>query len=78
MSIGTACPDIVVTNKVSGEVGVLRNLGHGAFAPPVLYRAGGGLYDVTNNTDGSATLTTLEATSGVAAGAFTQGHPPTC
>ena len=69
-------PDIIVTNKVSGEVGVLRNLGHGAFAPAVLYRAGGGLYGVTNNTDGSATLTTLEATSGVAAGAFTRGGPP--
>ena len=69
-------PDIVVTNKVSGEVGVLRNLGAGAFAPAVLYRAGGGLYGVTNNTDGSASLTTLEATSGVAAGAFTQGGPP--
>ena len=67
--------DIVVTNKISGEVGVLRNRGHGAFAQPVLYRAGGGLYGVTN-TDGSATLTTLEATSGVAAGAFTPGGPP--
>src|SRR5208337_5566770 len=67
--------DIIVTNKASGEVGVLRNLGHGAFAPAVLYRAGGGLYSVTNNTDGSATLTTLEATSGVAAGAFTTGAP---
>jgi hypothetical protein len=68
-------PDIIVTNKASGEVGVLRNLGHGAFAPAVLYRACGGLYGVTNNTDGSATLTTLEATSGVAAGAFTTGAP---
>ena len=68
-------PDIIVTNKASGEVGVLRNLGHGAFAPAVLYRGGGGLYGVTN-TDGSATLTTLEATSGVAAGAFTRGGPP--
>src|SRR5271157_2184284 len=67
--------DIIVTNKVSGEVGVLRNLGLGAFAPAVLYRAGGGLYGVTNNTDGSATLTTLEATSGVAAGRFTPGGP---
>ena len=67
--------DIIVTNKVSGEVDVLRNLGHGAFAPAVLYRAGDGLYGVTNNTDGSATLTTLEATSGVAAGAFTRGGP---
>ena len=26
-------PDIVVTNKVSGEVGVLRNLGHGSLRP---------------------------------------------
>ena len=69
-------PDIIVTNKVSGEVSVLRNLGHGAFAPAVLYRAGGGLYGVTNNIDGSATLTTLEATSGVAAGAFTRDGPP--
>ena len=68
-------PDIIVTNKDSGEVGVLRNLGAGAFAPAVLYRAGGGLYGVTNNTDGSATLTTLEATSGVAAGAFTPDGP---
>ena len=67
--------DIIVTNKVSGEVGVLRNLGHGAFAPAVLYRAGGGLYGVTS-IDGSTTLTTLEATSGVAAGAFTLGGPP--
>ena len=66
--------DIVVTNKVSGEVGVLRNLGAGIFAQPVLYRGGGGLYGVTN-TDGSVTLTTLEATSGMAAGAFTRGGP---
>ena len=68
--------DLVVTNKVSGEVGILRNLGHGTFAPPVLYRAGGGLYGVTN-TRGSATLTTLEATSGVAAGGSPGAAPPT-
>ena len=42
---------------------------------PCCTAAGGGLYGVTN-TDGSATLTTLEATSGVAAGAFTPGGPP--
>ena len=40
----------------------------------MLYRGGGGLYGVTN-TDGSVTLTTLEATSGMAAGAFTRGGP---
>ena len=73
---GDGRTDIVVTNKLTGEVGVLRNLGHGIFAPPVLYRAGGGLYAVTS-TGGSATLTTLEATAGVAAGAFTAGGPPT-
>ena len=50
MSIGDGATDIVVTNKVTGEVGVLRNLGHGAFAPAVLYRAGGGLYGVTTPT----------------------------
>ena len=44
---GDGRTDIVVTNKLTGEVGVLRNLGHGAFAPAVLYPAGSGLYAVT-------------------------------
>ena len=60
--------------KLTGEVGVLRNLGPGVFAPVVLYRAGSGLYAVTSS-GGPATLTTLEATAGVAAGALTAGGP---
>src|SRR5262249_41490650 len=64
--------DLLVTNKLTGAVGVLRGLGGGSFAPPDWSRAGTGLYAVT--TDGDATsLTTLEATAGVAAGRFTRG-----
>ena len=72
---GDGRTDILVANKLTGEVGVLRNLGFGTFAPVVFYRAGGGLYEVTNP-GAVATLTTLEATTGVAAGAFTTGAPP--
>ena len=71
---GDGRTDIVVTNKLTGEVGVLRNLGPGIFAPAVLYPAGSGLYAVTSS-GGPATLTTLEATAGVAAGALTAGGP---
>ena len=71
---GDGRTDIVVTNKLTGEVGVLRNLGLGTFAPAVFYRAGSGLYSVTSS-GGSATVTTLEATAGVAAGALTTGGP---
>ena len=71
---GDGRTDIVVTDKLTGEVGVLRNLGPGVFAPPVLYPAGSGLYAVTSS-GGPATLTTLEATAGVAAGALTAGGP---
>ena len=48
MSRATAATDIVVTDQLTGEVGVLRNLGNGTFAPAVFYRAGGGLYAVTS------------------------------
>jgi len=71
---GDARTDIVVTDKTTGEVGVLRNLGPGVFAPPVLYAVGSGLYAVTSSS-GPATLTTQEATAGVAAGALTAGDP---
>ena len=55
--------DLVVTNHVSGEVEVLRNQG-GGIRPPLQYPAGSG-------------LSSQEETAGVAAGAFTQGGPPT-
>src|SRR5262249_11868627 len=71
---GDGATDILLTNKLTGEVGVLRNLGYGAFAPAVSYRAGGGLYAVPNR-DGTAPLTPLVATAGVAAGALTVGGP---
>src|SRR5262249_13213933 len=32
--------DIIITNKLTGEVSVLRNLGYGAFASAVYYRGG--------------------------------------
>jgi hypothetical protein len=73
---GDGRADIVVTDKLTGEVGVLRNLGLGTFAPAVFYRAGGGLYSVTMTSPGdSATVTSLEATAGVAAGTLTTGGP---
>src|SRR5206468_150723 len=63
--------DLLVADKVTGLVGVLRGLGGGDFAPPAWSRAGTGLYAVTS-TAGAATVTSLEATAGVAAGRFTR------
>ena len=74
MSRATAARTSSSPIKLTGEVGVLRNLGPGVFAPAVLYPAGSGLYAVTSS-GGPATLTTLEATAGVAAGALTAGGP---
>jgi hypothetical protein len=73
---GDGATDIVVTSASTGTIGVLRNLGQGNFAPVVLYRAGTGPYEVTNSDGGAAQLTTLEATAGMAAGAFRVGGPP--
>ena len=66
--------DLVVTNELTGQVSVLRNQGDGTFAAPVPYRAGTGpLRD--RSSGGSPDVTSLEATSGVAAGPFTPGGP---
>jgi hypothetical protein len=65
--------DLVVTNKLTGQVSILRNLGDGTFAPPVPYRAGTGLSEIDPGS--TPELTTLEATAGVAAGSFTTGGP---
>ena len=40
---GSGTLDLVVTNKLTGQVSVLHNLGNGTFAAPVPYRAGTGL-----------------------------------
>jgi hypothetical protein len=64
--------DIVYSDRLAGEVGVIENLGGGAFAPPVLFHAGMGPYGVTG-TAASSSVSSLEGTSSVAAGAFTPG-----
>ena len=71
---GTGTLDLVVTNKLSGQVSILRNRGNGTFDPPAPYRAGTGLYNL-DLSSGSAAITSREATAGVAAGAFTSGGP---
>ena len=66
--------DLVVTNKLSGQVSILRNRGNGTFDPPAPYRAGTGLYDL-DLSSGSAAITSREATAGVAAGDVHSGWP---
>ncbi len=65
--------DLVVTNKLTGQVGILPNWGYDVFAPMEPYRAGTGLSGV--NPAGSPEVTSLEATAGVAAGPLTPGSP---
>jgi hypothetical protein len=70
---GAGTYDLVVTNKLTGQVSVLRNLSARRFAPPVPYRAGTGLSEI--DPGNTPEVTTLEATSGVAAGPLTPGGP---
>ena len=70
---GSGRLDLVVTNKLTGQVSILLNLGDGTFAPPVPYRAGTGLSAIDPGS--TPEVTSLEATAGVAAGAFTTGGP---
>jgi hypothetical protein len=65
--------DLLVTNKLSGQVSVLLNLGNGQFAAAVPYRAATGLSAIDAST--TPELTSLEATAGVAAGPLTPGGP---
>jgi hypothetical protein len=65
--------DLVVTNKVTGQMSVLLNLGNGSFAAPVPYRAGTGLSAI--DPAGTPEVTSLEATAGVAGGPLTPGAP---
>ncbi|MGO9814751.1 MAG: FG-GAP-like repeat-containing protein [Isosphaeraceae bacterium] len=66
--------DIIVTNKLSGQVSILHNRGNGTFDPPAPYRAGTGLSDL-DVSSGSAAITSREATAGVAAGRFRSRGP---
>jgi len=70
---GSGRLDLVVTNKLSGQVSILQDLGNGTFAMPEPYRAGAGLSAI--DTTGSPEVTTLEATAGVAAGPLAPGGP---
>jgi FG-GAP-like repeat len=70
---GSGALDLVVTNKLTGQVSVLHNLGDGTFAAPVPYRAGAGLSAVDPGS--TPEVTSLDATAGAAAGPFTTGGP---
>src|SRR5262249_31481552 len=67
--------DLVVANRLTGEVEVLQNLGHGAFAAPVVEQAGPGPYGSTGSADPSA-VTSLEGTMSVTSGVFPPGGRP--
>ena len=70
---GSAALDLSVTNKLTGQVSVLRNLGDGAFAPPAPYPAGTELSVVEPG--GTPEVTSPDATVGVAVGPLTPGGP---
>ena len=72
-TIGSGRLDLVVTNKLTGQVGIVQNLGNGTFGPLEPYRAGTGLSAI--DTSGSPAVTSLEATVGVVAGPLTPGGP---
>ena len=70
---GSGALDLVVTNKLTGQVSVLLHLGNGGFAAPVPYRAGTGLSEIDPGS--TPEVTSAEATAGVAAGPLTPGGP---
>ncbi len=70
---GSGRLDLVVTNKLTGQVGIVQNLGDGTFGPLEPYRAGTGLSAIDPSS--SPEVTSLEATAGVAAGPLTPGGP---
>ncbi len=67
--------DIVVTNRLSGEVEVFQNLGSGDVRRPVIEQAGAGPYGVTGSA-GFAAVTSLEGTTSATSGVFTPGGLP--
>jgi hypothetical protein len=71
---GSGALDLVVTNKLSGQVSVMLNQGNVTFAAPVPYRAGTGLSAIEPAS--TPEVTSLEATAGVTAGPLTPGGPP--
>ena len=70
---GTGRLDLVVTNELTGQVSVLRNLGDRQFAVPAPYRAGTGVSEI--DPGDTPEFSSHDATAGVAAGTFTPGGP---
>ena len=70
---GSGRLDLVVTNALTAQVGIVPNLGGGDFGPLEPYRAGTGLSAIAPT--GSPEVTSLEATAGVAAGPLTPRGP---
>ena len=64
---------LIVTNQLTGQVSVLGDGSGGVIAVPEPYRAGTGLSAI--DPASSSEVTSLEATSGVAAGPLTPGGP---
>ncbi len=69
---GEGLLDVVTTDALSGQLSVQQNRGNGAFAPPVLYRAGIGTSTVKS---GAPEVTSMEATAGSSGGSLTAGSP---
>jgi hypothetical protein len=65
--------DLVVTNKLTGQVGVLYNKGDHTFAALVPYRAGTGLSAI--DPAGTPEVTSLDGTAGVVGGPLVPGGP---
>ena len=70
---GSGRLDLVVTNRLTGQVSIIRNLGGGNFAAAVPYRAGTGISAVDQAS--TPEVTSLEATAGAAAGPLVPGGP---
>ena len=72
---GDGLLDLVVTNKLTGQAGILPNWGgYDVFGPMEPYRAGTGLSEIEPG--GTPEVTSLDATAGVAVGPLTPGGPP--
>jgi hypothetical protein len=71
---GDGSLDLVVTNRLTGQVSVLHNWGDGTFATPVPYQAGTSLPVV--DPGGMTEVASPDATIGVVAGSLAPGGRP--
>ena len=63
--------DLVVADKITGQVSLLRNRGDGSFDPPIPYQAGTGPAWLDSSQDGFRVVASGEATSSVTAARLT-------